>query len=520
MPKSNRRRNLRIALAAIGLLALLGVGTVFRPRGSEIPVRQQTLQYATFRTKLPESGVLQRPKVQTVAAEVGGTIGTLLVRPGDSVQAGQLLATLRNPQIISTFETAAAAYRSAAGRAHTVTETNATLPTQNRSAVVQAQAGLEQAKVQLQQAIQDRTGGAQSGLGYGGTTAEEQRLAADANVSRAQTDLREAQRVLAANKDLYDQGAISRDALAQSQARYDQALLAANQAVRQRQILGSQLARTSQVLDDRVRAARDQLRQAQAALAAARANATQSKAGDLEAARGDAARAADDLAFARDQVARLQIRAPFAGVIQTVATQPGDTLRPLAPGDAIQVNQTLFTLATHDRFIVRTKVDEQDIAAVRIGQRALISGEDFAGKTLPGHVTAISPIAQKSDDPSNTSRQVVTTVALEKKLPFLRDGMTVDVDIITHEVPHALVVSVDALRHDAKGDYVFVVHDKQVRRTAVTLGPKNDASAVIKSGASAGDLIVVDKTPLTDGKRVKPAPTPSSSVPSAAATAS
>src|SRR5581483_9528117 len=213
----------------------------------------------------------------------------------------------------------------------------------------------------------------------------------------ADTDLREAQRIYDANVALYGEKAISRDTLDQSRARLDQARVASSQAHREREILGGQLTRQHSVLVDRVNASQDALRQAQAALAAANANAAESRSGDVQAAQSEADHAAADLRFAQDQVARLVIRAPFEGTVQTIASDPNDPLRPLQPGDAVQAGQALVTLATNGAFVVRTKVDEQDISGVRLGQRAKISGEDLGSKSLRGHIAQISPVAQKSD---------------------------------------------------------------------------------------------------------------------------
>ena len=326
-------------------------------------------------------------------------------------------------------------------------------------------------------------------------------------LAKAQTDLHEAQRTYEANKYLYDQKGISRDALMTSQARFDEARVTYEQARSERQILGGTLSRETQVLRDRVRSAQDQLRQTQAALAAAQANASESKAGDLVSARADAERAQGDLAYARAQVARLEVRAPLPGVVQSVATQTGDTLRPIASGEAVVAGQALFTMAADDRFVVRTKVDEQDVAGLRLGQRATVGGEDFGTAKLDGRVVAISPVAQRSDDPSNTSRQVLTTIALDRTLPFLRDGMTVDVDIVTHDRPHALTVPIDAMRNDDRGAYVFVARDGRAERVAATFGERNDTDAVITSGVHAADRVIADKNPaVVAGARVVSAP--------------
>jgi HlyD family secretion protein len=164
---------------------------------------------------------------------------------------------------------------------------------------------------------------------------------------------------------------------------------------------------------------------------------------------------------------------------------------------------------------VRAKVDEQDVAGVRPGQPAIVSGEDLGSTKLSGHVATIGAVAQKSDDPSNTARQVVTTIALDKSVPYLRDGMTVDVDIITLDKPHVLTLPSDAIRRDDNGKpYALLVLNDTTKKTAVTLGPTNDTQAVVTSGLKPGDVVIAERNAgLTNGMRVKPtrAPSPSPS---------
>jgi len=505
----NRRNRTILVVAAIAVIAV--VSFVFaKPGKNAIAVRETVVHYGSFITKLPETGVVQLPRTVTVPAGVAGNLGVVAVRAGDRVHADQLLATILNEQLSSTVRGAEQTLNGARGKSQSISEINAVLPAQNRSTVLQAQASLVAARSQLTQAQQDLVAGAQSGLGYGGSTAQGQRITADSALARATTDLGEAKRVYDANTYLYEQKGLSRDALSASQARYAQAQVAFRQAQSEKQILGGTLSREGQVLRDRVRSAQDAVRQAEAGLASARASAGQSKSGDLVAARADVARADSDLAYARDQAARLEVRAPFAGIVQSVAAQPGDALRPVQPGDAVQPGQALFTMAADDNFIVRTKVDEQDVAGLRLGQRAIVSGEDFGGAKLPGHVVAISPVAQRSDDPSNTSRQVVTTIALEKRLPFLRDGMTVDVDIVTRERKGVLMVPTDALRKDERGSYLLVVAQGRTRRVAARVATQNESQAVIESGVRNGDVVVAEKNAeVVAGSSVTPAPSPS-----------
>ncbi|MBD5653993.1 MAG: hypothetical protein IAI50_02290, partial [Candidatus Eremiobacteraeota bacterium] len=133
-------------------------------------------------------------------------------------------------------------------------------------------------------------------------------------------------------------------------------------------------------------------------------------------------------------------------------------------------------------------------------------------------VVSISPIAQKSDDPSNTSRPVVTPIQLDKRLRFLRDGMTVDVDIVTLNEPHVLTVPTDALRKDDAGSYVYVVANGHARRANVHVGAQNDTQTIVTSGLHAGDTIVADKdAEVVAGSALKAAPQPSPGASSSAA---
>jgi len=502
----NRRALVVVLIVAAAAVAAV-VFAAFGRAKAAVPVREAVARRSTFVAKLAETGVVQLPHTITVPAGTAGTLASIDVAAGDRARAGEVLARIFNDQIDSNADVASASADAAGGRAESAAETNASLPKQNRSSVVAAQAAVVAARAQLTQARQDAVSGSQSGLGYGGQTAESQRLDADAAVSKAQTDLGEARRTYDANRYLFDNKGISRDTLMQSKARFDQARVTADQAEHQRQILSGTLLRERGVLRDRVRTAEDGLRQAEASLAAAQANAASSKAGDVVAASADRSRAEADLAYARTQVERLTVRAPFDGTVLSVASETGDSLRPIRPGDAIVAGQPLFTLASSDRFLVRTRVDEQDVASVAIGQRATVGGEDFGGREIPGHVVAISPVAQKADDPSNTSRQVVTTIALDRRLPFLRDGMSADVDIVTARVPSALTVPLDALRKDEHGTYVLLDRDGHALRTAVAIGAQNDTVAVVRSGLREGDTVVASKdAAIAGGTKIEPAP--------------
>jgi HlyD family secretion protein len=489
------RRKFLIVVGAVLLLA--AVVAVIRWRHAPTQVSVVTAAYAPFSILLPEGGVVQYPQIQTMSSEVAGNIGQIFVKTGDHVTAGRLLVTIANPAVSSGAQSSEAAYRAATARAQSAQVTGT-------SNVVQAEANVAASRARLAQAEQDMANGLQSGLGYGETTAADQLAAANATLATSATTLREARRVYVAYQDLYANKAISRDQLDQAQAHFEQAQVAYNQARQTRGSLGTQLTRSQTVLRDNLRSAREGYAQAQAALSAAQ---VESGSGDVAAASAEAARAGSDYAFAREQAEAMQVRAPYDAIVLSVATEKADSLRPLQPGDAIGVGQPLVTLAARRAFVVRTRVDEQDVINVHLGERALITGEDFPGHVLSGHVVEVSPIVQRSGDAASASHTVATTIAVDRPPSYLRDGVSVDVNILTTDLPRAIVVPSDAVGHDGAATYVYVVRDNAAYRRPVRAGPSNDKGTVILSGLSSGDAVVAGRVSgLSDGAAVSVVP--------------
>jgi RND family efflux transporter MFP subunit len=422
---SKRTRNLVIIVAALALLVVVAV-LAGRGQRTTTTVTVTSVKRTTFSTNLPETGTVQRPRVATIPALIAGNLEQIYVKAGDTVAAGQLLATVVNPTLQATAAGSQADYNSAAANIST------------------AQVNEQNAKVSYEAAVQT-----------------------------AKTNLDEAQRIYKADVSLFNNKAIPRNQLDVDKAKLDQAQVQYSQAQRQMQ-LGA---------------------------------VTGYGQNSVQYAQAAAQKASIVNQSNQQQLGFTRITAPVDGIIQTVASQPADPLTSLRPGDPVVAGQALFTIAAGGGFIVKAQVDEQDIINVRIGQRVKITGEDFPGRTLTGYVASIAPVATKSSDPSSTAKQVVTTIRLDGSPSYLRDGMSVDVDILTTDVRNAVVVPSAALNNDGKGSYVYVVRKGKLVKTYVRTGPKNDTQTVVKSGLLPGDSIVSARNLLLhDGQAVTTMP--------------
>lgn len=415
-------------IIAVGISALLLIAKLANRSGPAVAVRTIVVKRGHFETKLPENGVVERPRVATVPAMVSGNIGHIYVKAGETVVAGDMLATIVNPTLLSNAASSQADYE-------------------------QALASIQTARINSANA----------------------RVTYQADVETAKSNLDEARRVYDADVALFKNRAIARNQLDTDRAKLEQMRVTYDQALRQ-----AKLGAVTGYSQDSIQVAR----------------ATARKMAIVNAAN-------------QQQVAFTRVVAPISGVVESIASESGDPLITVRPGDAVTQGEALFTIAENDSFIVEAEVDEQDIINVHRGQRAVISGEDFPGKHISGVVTDISPVATKSADASSTAKQVLTTIRLERSPSYLRDGMNVDVDILTSDAANVLAVPTDAIVSQGGKSYVFVVRNGRIHKTAVVTGMANDTQTVIVSGLSAGERIVSKQTPgLLEGERVTLAPSP------------
>jgi HlyD family secretion protein len=302
------------------------------------------------------------------------------------------------------------------------------------------------------------------------------RVTYEAQVETARSNLAEAQRIYQADVALYRNKAIPRNQLDTDRATLDKMRVAFEQAQRQLQ-LGA---------------------------------VTGYGENSVQYAQAAAQKAAITNQANQQQLSFTRVVAPFSGIIQSVASQPNDPLTPLRAGDPVTQGQMLFTIAENAGYVVKAEVDEQDIINVRQGQPVIVSGQDFPGKHISGHVALIAPIATKSTDASSTAKQILTTIRLDSSPQYLKDGMTVDVDILTSNVRNAVVLPNDAIVNENGKSYVYVVRNGIAHKVAITTAQANDSQTVVKSGVSPGAVIVAQKQPgLQEGVHVTALPSAS-----------
>lgn len=194
------------------------------------------------------------------------------------------------------------------------------------------------------------------------------------------------------------------------------------------------------------------------------------------------------LAAARAALERTLIRARFDGVVQVRAVEPGDVVQP---------GKALLQIARADSREILVPLDEKELGPVAVGQPALIIADAYPTEVLEGRVSFIAPAV-------DTNRGTIDVhLELLESADFLRQGMTVSVDIRTASRDQALVIPNDAL-FNRRGDSAEVLRlagGRLAERVPVRLGLRGTGLTEVVEGVGAGDVLLTDEQ--AEGRRVR-----------------
>jgi len=228
---------------------------------------------------------------------------------------------------------------------------------------------------------------------------------------------------------------------------------------------------------------------------------------DAKALRAHLAMLERDVTVAERQVGTWQqqmedmiIRAPFAGIVTTKDSQPGEMISPVSAGGGF-TRTGIGTVVDMDSLEIEIDVNESYINRVEPGQAVEATLDAYPDWKIPCKVIAIIPTADREKSTvkvrvgfDRLDARMLPEMAV--KVAFRDTGSGAAGRLVT--VPKSAVLSLDGR------DVVFVVRQGRAERRAVTVGSAQDQDAVLSAGVSAGESVVVEPPPgLSDGARVE-----------------
>ncbi len=186
---------------------------------------------------------------------------------------------------------------------------------------------------------------------------------------------------------------------------------------------------------------------------------------------------------------------------QAVLTAPADAkvlARLVEPGQIVQPGRALLTLALTGAPQLVAQADERFLEQLQVGQSAMVVADAFPGQRFAARVLSIAPLV----DAQRGAVEVKFSLP-QAAPPFLREDMTLSVEVETARRDAALAVPAGALRGDpgAAQNRVWIERGGRVEQRAVRLGLRTLEAAEVLEGLAAGDMVLIGDAP-PPGQRV------------------
>jgi len=205
--------------------------------------------------------------------------------------------------------------------------------------------------------------------------------------------------------------------------------------------------------------------------------------------------------LARRQVTGGVLKAPFDGLVSSVACEEGEYFNPMTVSP-MGGPKALVGLVNLDTIKVDLQVADRNVAQLQVGMPAKILVDAFADQLPPegllGHVDSIGYAA----DPVTRTFPVRVLAANPGRV--VRAGTHARVKLVLERADDVLYVPPEAVLEDEQGSYVMVVTKETAHRIAVTPGLEGDDGIAVAGDLAADQSVIVrGHFGLPDGTQVE-----------------
>ncbi|MEG4066778.1 efflux RND transporter periplasmic adaptor subunit [Microcoleus sp. Pol11C2] len=450
-----------------------------------------------------EIETLPNEKVE-VTAPVAGKVVELLVKPGDKVSKGQLVAVLSSSEL-GQLRVESLSKRAEAEADLQQAEGDLKLARENYDRLVKiAEAEIAQATTQLaatsqQYEKEQELVNKRSVVKVAKENYQRQVEIAQAEIARAETELTVAKEQFDRDKELVASGAIARRTMLESQAHFAEAQAAVAKAKSRPEVIKAETEIKQAEVDLPMR----ELRESQGRVAEAKAQLTrvQSRREVLEAENQlKRAKTAVEVAQSRIRLAdaayqaRLQQLGTVAndrGLVTVVAPISGTVAdREITPGESVNTEKPLMSLLNDSRVFATANIYEKDLNKVKQGQEVRVKVANLPDRTFNGKIALIGSSVE------GETRVVAVKAELDNINGELKPGLFAELEILTDKTATNILAIPSAAVVDVSGKKtVYVQNGNAYQVVEIELGQTAGDKVEVKRGLFEGDLIVTQRAP-------------------------
>ncbi len=206
-----------------------------------------------------------------------------------------------------------------------------------------------------------------------------------------------------------------------------------------------------------------------------------STANDLNAQNAAVMAAEADVLNAQAQLSKSIIVAPFDGVITKMEARVGEIA---------SANASNISINSLDTFIIKSNVPEVYISNLSVGDSASTTLDAYGSSvSFPLVVTAIDPAQTVVNGVSNYK----TTLQFVDKDKRIKPGMTANIDITTKNIPNSFIVPLGSIKNRDGKQYVQIRQNGEIVEREISTGAVSTVGEVqVLSGLNVNDQVILN----------------------------
>jgi len=223
----------------------------------------------------------------------------------------------------------------------------------------------------------------------------------------------------------------------------------------------------------------------------------------LEIQRDRAKNAAE---YAQGNIEKMTIQSPLDGLVVLSPVNKGSRMVDPSEGDEVRPGGGIMQVVNPAAMQVRARVNQVDIANVRIGQETDVRLDAYPDLLFQGKIDRISAVAAAGSY-SKQVRYFVAVISIQGSDPKLMPDLTAAVDVKLETLENVLLVPREAIAMEKDQAFVEVIMDGRTEYRAVKTGPMNECETVIESGLQEGTVVARNPRIKADSARSQPGQT-------------
>lgn len=202
-----------------------------------------------------------------------------------------------------------------------------------------------------------------------------------------------------------------------------------------------------------------------------------------------------DLEKLEKDLMKYTIKSPITGtIVDTNISESG----------IIESHVTLMSIQDVNHLEIIVDMNEYDASKIELGDFVKITGDSFEKRKYEGKVKYVGSIAKQIDGSQGRESVVEIKVDIENNDEFLKPGFSAKLDILTEKKDNVLTVPYEAVFTQKNGEkIIFTVKDGIVKKHKIETGIESDFSLEVIGDIKEGEKVILNpREDIKDGDQV------------------